>query len=96
MKTLSTKGALPRVRSTKRRKVASRKTSDILDLVKAGVERFILKDAPIGDFQRAVRLAAKNGELSSHPITGVVFRDIVRRAIQERKRKNRKATRAQS
>ena len=93
MKTLSTKRALPRVRRAKRRKVASRKTADILDLVKEGVERFILKDASIGDFQKAVRSAAKKGELSSHPVTGAVFRGIVKRAIQERKRRIEKTFR---
>jgi len=93
MKRLSTKRALTRVRKTKRGKAASLKSADMLDLVRAGVERFILKDASIGDFQRAVRAAAKKGELSSHPITGTVFRGIVKRAIRERNRRMGEAVR---
>ena len=93
MKTPSARKAPSRARRVKRRKSASRKEDEILALVRAGVERFILKDAPIGDFQRTVRAATKKGELSQHPVTGAVFRRIVREAIRERRRRVRRASR---
>jgi hypothetical protein len=61
---------------------------DVVSLVKAGVERFILRDAPIGEFRRAVQAATKKGELSAHPLTATVFRRIVRQAVKRRKRRN--------
>jgi DNA-binding NarL/FixJ family response regulator len=91
VKAVSTKRAPARARNAKRRKAASRKTGEVLDLVRAEVERFILKDAPIGEFQRAVRTAAKKGELSHHPLTAAVFRRIVKQAIQEQKRRSKVA-----
>jgi len=74
-----------RVRGRKQRKATEHDTDAILELVRQGVRRFILKDAPIGDFQRTIRAAARRGERSSHPLTGVVFRRIVKEAIRERK-----------
>lgn len=79
-----------RVRGRKQRKATAHDTDAILELVRQGVRRFILKDAPIGDFQRTIRAAAKRGELSSHPLTGVVFRRIVKEAIRERKSRTSK------
>ena len=84
------------VRTPKRRKAPPRKTNAVLDLVRAGVERFILQDAPIGSFQKAIRAAARKGETSSHPLTAAVFRRIVRQAIRERTRRLDRATREQS
>jgi DNA-binding NarL/FixJ family response regulator len=72
-------------RARKRKRRGATEHDDVLELVRQGVRRFILKDAPIGDFRRAVRAAARKGELSSHPLTGVVFRRIVKEAIRERK-----------
>jgi DNA-binding NarL/FixJ family response regulator len=68
----------------------ARETDAILELVREGVRRFILKDAPIRDFHRAIRVAARRGERSSHPLTGAVFRTIVKQAIRERNRRNGK------
>ena len=67
-----------------KREAAENENNAILELVREGVRRFILKDAPIGDFQKAIRTAAKRGEGSSHPLTRAVFRRIVRSAIHER------------
>ncbi len=92
MKTLSAKRVPARIRKAKRRKAASRKSTAILELVRAEVRRFILKDAPIGDFQRVVRAAAKKGERSHHPLTATVFRHIVKQAIQEQKREATKTS----
>lgn len=58
---------------------------DIEKLVRAGVERFILKDASIYDFTRMLRSAAGGGA-SPHPLTKSVFLRIVRDAIRKRKR----------
>jgi hypothetical protein len=59
----------------------------MLKIVREGVERFILKDASIGDFRRAIRRASKKGDFSSHPLTGAIFRKIVHEAIKERERR---------
>jgi len=91
---LSVKKGVSRIGKAKRTKRPSRKSASVLDFVREGVERFILKDASIGDFQKAVRAAAKKGEQSHHPITGPVFRRIVQRAIQERKRRMKRASRS--
>ena len=68
------------------RNLSGRKESSTLELVRIGVRRFILNDASIGDFHRTLRSAAKRGTLSPHPLTGAVFRNIVREAIDKRKR----------
>lgn len=73
-----------------KRKGAVRKTATVLSIVQSGVIRFILNDAPIGGLRRAIRIAAREGERSSHPLTREVFRRIVRRAIQERERRIRR------
>ena len=75
-----------RMRVPKGKKATPFKKDAILELVKAGVRRFVSNDAPIGEFQRLVREAARKGEQSSHPLTGLVFRRIVRQAIRDRKR----------
>jgi hypothetical protein len=77
-----------RTRTPRRRKPASKSKVDLISLVQAGVERFILRDAPIGEFRRAVQTATRKGELSSHPLTAAVFRRIVRQAVKRRKRGN--------
>jgi DNA-binding NarL/FixJ family response regulator len=75
------------VRRQKRRKASKSDTDTVLDIVREGVRRFILKDAPIGAFQKAIHAAARKGEQSSHPLTGIVFRRIVKEAVRERKRR---------
>ncbi|HTY01133.1 MAG TPA: hypothetical protein VMG09_14000 [Bacteroidota bacterium] len=48
---------------------------------------FILGGAPIGDLKKVV-LSASRQKGHVHPLTGAVFRRIVRDAIRERKRIN--------
>jgi hypothetical protein len=74
-------------RARKRKRTRPRDSASIVDLVRTGVERFILEDANMMSFMRAVRLAAKKGESSSHPLTGAAFRQIVRGAVRKRKRR---------
>jgi hypothetical protein len=74
------------IRTPKRGKPASDKASEILKLVRAGVKRFILYDAPIADFQKAVYDASKKRMVSSHPLSGVEFRRIVKEAMKQRQR----------
>ncbi len=69
-----------------RRRAPENENDAILTLVREGVRRFILNDAPIGDFQKAIRVAARKGRGSTHPLTGPVFRRIVKAAMRERKR----------
>jgi hypothetical protein len=57
-----------------------------LELIRRGVRRFILDDATLDEFRRAVRLAASEGRQSPNPLPGGAFRKIVRDAIAERKR----------
>ena len=73
-----------RVRLPHRRKSPSRHDPSVLELVRSGVERFILRDANIVSFRRAILRAAKKGENSAHPLTGATFRRIVKKAIKDR------------
>jgi hypothetical protein len=82
---LSARKATSLIRTPKRGKPAGDKASEILELVRAGVKRFILYDAPIADFQMAVREASKKRMVSSHPLSGVEFRRIVKEAMEQRK-----------
>jgi hypothetical protein len=59
-----------------------------LDLVRDGVRRFMLHDASLGDFRKAIRAAARKGEGSPPSMTGAAFRKIVRQVIAEKKRKS--------
>jgi DNA-binding NarL/FixJ family response regulator len=83
---LSAKKGKSLIRAKKRKKPAGDKASEILELVRAGVKRFILDDAPIADFQKAVREASKKPMISSHPLSGVEFRRIVKEAMEQRKK----------
>ncbi len=84
MKTLPSKWA-SRAPVRKKPKGKARESDYVLELVREGVRRFIQSDVPIGEFQKTIRAAARNGKRSSHPLTGPVFRQIVRQAIRERK-----------
>jgi hypothetical protein len=66
-----------------------------LDLVREGVQRFILNDLSLGEFQKTIRDAAEKGEMSSHPLTGIQFRRIVEEAISERNRTKKNSTKRQ-
>ncbi len=74
-----------------RRRVAQSENDAILKLVRAGVRRFILDDAPIEDFRKAIHVAVRKGRGSTHPLTGTVFRRIVKEAMRERMRSTGKA-----
>jgi hypothetical protein len=76
-----------RKRAATMRKRAEGKTATVLNLVQSGVKRFILNDIPIGGLHRVIQAAGRRGGQTSHPLTGTVFRQIVRRAIQERERR---------
>jgi DNA-binding NarL/FixJ family response regulator len=82
-----------RHRSPKPKRVPVRNTTSVLDLVRAGVERFVLKDATMMSFQKTIRAAAKKGKNSAHPLSGAAFRQIVKEAIRERKRRIGRALR---
>jgi hypothetical protein len=64
----------------------------MLDLVRVGVERFVLKDANMMSFLNTVHAAAKKGKNSTHPLTGAAFRRIVREAVRKRKMRIGKPT----
>jgi hypothetical protein len=74
-----------RARSPRRKKAMVPNTTSVMDLVRVGVERFVLKDANMMSFQKAIRTAAKRGAESHHPLTGAAFRRIVKEALRERK-----------
>jgi len=61
----------------------------VLELVKEGVRRFILNGAPISELKKVVLEASKKQIRYRHPLTGAVFRRIVKEAIEERNRRGR-------
>jgi hypothetical protein len=73
------------VRARNRKRTPARDSTSILDLVRDGVEKFILKDANILAFQRAVLAASKGGRDSTNPLTRAAFRRIVKEATRKRK-----------
>jgi hypothetical protein len=79
-------------RSAGRSGTAGRSTG-VVTLIKAGVERFILENATMEEFLRTLRLAGEPENLYTHQLTGSVLTRIVRRAISKRKPKPRKAGR---
>jgi hypothetical protein len=48
------------------------------------VERFILKNATVEDFLRAMRAVGKNEKVYAHQLTRSVFARIVKEAIRKR------------
>jgi len=79
-------------RSVGRSRPAGR-TTDIVNLIKTGVERFILENATMEEFLRTLRLAGEPESLYTHQLTGSVLSRIVRQAIKKRKPKRRRAGR---
>ena len=75
----------PPVKTPRRKRSPVRGSASVLTLVRNGVERFILEDANMTSFMKAVRTAGKEGKSSSHPLTGAAFRRIVKQAIRKRK-----------
>ena len=86
----------PQGQSPRRKRTPVRNTTSVLDLVRAGVERFVLGNANMMSFQKAIRTAAKRGENSTHPLTGAAFRRIVKEAMRKRKSRLGRSTRGQT
>jgi DNA-binding NarL/FixJ family response regulator len=63
---------------------------ELENLVRVGVESFILKDATMDEFLRTMRSAAKKESVYSHQLTRSVFSRIVKQAIRKRKQRLRK------
>jgi hypothetical protein len=70
-----------------RKPSANNAVRSTLDLIRDGVRRFILNDASLGDFRKTIRSVGRKGASSTHPLTGIAFRKIVKQAIVERRRK---------
>jgi hypothetical protein len=83
----------PRVKQQSRPQGTSKQHSkrhekEIENLVKAGVERFMFKDATIFDFLKTIRAASTKKGFSPHPLTRAVLSKIVNQAIEKHKRKS--------
>ena len=63
---------------------------EILQLVRSGVERFILKNDTVEDFLRTIRAVGGDSKAYSHQLTRSVFSRIVKEAIRKRKRRSSK------
>jgi hypothetical protein len=83
-------------KAPKRKRSPDRNSVSVPDLVREGVERFILKDANMMTFLKAVRAAATQGENSTHPLTRAAFTRIVREAVRKRKKRIGSSTRPSS
>ena len=70
--------------STRKRKPRMPQKENLLDLVKSGIRQFVLRGAPISDLKKVVLEASKKRKFYAHPLTGAIFRDIVKEAIRER------------
>ncbi len=81
---MSTRKASTRVRTKGQKVSSSGQSYALLKLVRSGVTRFVLHDAPIGTFQKAVREASRAGKFSTHPLSGTEFRRIVKEAVKKR------------
>jgi len=60
------------------------KGTEIENLVKAGVERFILKESTIADFMKTIRSASEAKYVYAHQLTKKRFLQIVKQAIRKR------------
>jgi two-component system nitrate/nitrite response regulator NarL len=60
---------------------------DIIEFVEAGASGFILKDATVDDFLRAIRSVAKGIKVLPPPLTGSLFSHVVERALKKGKGK---------
>jgi DNA-binding NarL/FixJ family response regulator len=56
---------------------------DIIEFVEAGASGFILKDATVDDFLRAIRSVAKGIKVLPPPLTGSLFSHVVERALKK-------------
>jgi hypothetical protein len=80
-------------RTSEQRTAVMKKAASTLDRVREGVRRFILNDASIGDFHKALRTAVRKGELSPNPLTGSAFRKIVTQVMSEQRNTEKKPPR---
>jgi DNA-binding NarL/FixJ family response regulator len=75
----------PRPKHTGGSKLRSNKEEEeILELVRTGVEKFILKKATIEDFLRTIRAVSEKEKIYSHQLTRSAFSKIVKEAIRKR------------
>lgn len=51
--------------------------TELVEYVRSGVSGFILKDAPLEDYLRTIRLVAEGKKVLPPPLTGSVFAQIV-------------------
>ena len=63
---------------------------EFLQLVRDGVERFILQKATMEDFLKAMRAIGKSEKAYSHQLTRAVFSKIVADVMRKRKRRQQK------
>jgi DNA-binding NarL/FixJ family response regulator len=63
---------------------------EIFDLVRAGIERFILKNATVEDFLRTIRAVAEEEKTYAHQLTRSVLSTIVKEAIRKRNHRQSK------
>jgi hypothetical protein len=64
-----------------------RRDSEMLELVRAGIRKFILEDATVEDFLKTIRVAGSDNKAHVHQLTKGVFTRILKEAIRERKRR---------
>lgn len=70
---------------------AAGKKENLVERIRAGVERFILENATMEEFLRTLRSAGEPENLYAHQLTGSVLSRIVKQAITKRTREQRKA-----
>ncbi len=83
-----------KARLLKRKPRSLGKKAEIEQLVKAGVDRFILKDATIAEFMKTIRTASKKEYVYAHQLNKTRFLQIVKAAIQKRNRRIRNDARS--
>jgi DNA-binding NarL/FixJ family response regulator len=57
---------------------------ELLEIVRTGVERFILKDATVEEFLKMIRSLTEKENAYSHQLTRNAFSRIVKQAIKKR------------
>jgi hypothetical protein len=70
---------------------AAGQKENLVERIRAGVERFILENATMEEFLRTLRSAGEPENLYAHQLTGSVLSRIVKQAITKRTREQRKA-----
>jgi hypothetical protein len=70
---------------TRSKALSKPRAKNLEELVKAGVEKFMLKDSTIYDFMKALRSTEKRANVTPHPLTRDVFSRIVKEAVLKKK-----------